>query len=334
MARVPIRTIIETWKACGQNSSEAARQLGIDRRTVQRWVDRGKQPWGYVRWRGVQRRSTAPKRPKQVLWGDAAARVRGWREATGFCREKLAVLAQAQGLEVSASTIHRYLQRTGLVRPSTKRRRPRFQNGQVMRPRNCPGLGYLQMDVKYVTTELSGLPYTCYLYAALDISTRYKVGLVLPKLDEGGALLALYHATQQFPFSDASISSYSSMELCLAGQMVALAPVASMAKSAAVSHSPFCSITPLGAGPATGLTRLIGLRSDWLDGVLRKCACSGPTTRRSCCSRGVDKELGGFSGPVRRVLPVVSRGKSGSRQVPQGGVDRTGGHIAEYVGDE
>ena len=69
-----------------------------------------------------------------------------------------------------------------------------------MRPRNCPGLGYLQMDVKYVTPELSGLPYTCYLYAAMDISSRYKVGLVLPKLDEGGALLALYHATQQFPF--------------------------------------------------------------------------------------------------------------------------------------
>ena len=110
------------------------------------------------------------------------------------------MLARAQGLEVSASTIHRYLQRAGLVRPSTKRRRPRFQNGQVMRPRNCPGLGYLQMDVKYVTPELSGLPYTCYLYAALDISTRYKVGLVLPKLDEGGALLALYDATQQFPF--------------------------------------------------------------------------------------------------------------------------------------
>ncbi len=100
-------------------------------------------------------KSTAPKHPKRALWGEAAAEVRRWREATGFCREKLAVLAQAQGLEVSASTIHRYLQRVGLVRPSTKRRRPRFQNGQVMRPRNCPG-GYLQMDVKYVTPELLG----------------------------------------------------------------------------------------------------------------------------------------------------------------------------------
>ena len=56
------------------------------------------------------------------------------------------------------------------------------------------------MDVKYVTPELSGLSYTCYLYAAMDIYSRYKVGLILPKLDEGGSLLALYHATEQFPF--------------------------------------------------------------------------------------------------------------------------------------
>ncbi len=200
MSRLPIRAIITTWKACSQNYSAAARQLGIDRRTVKRWVDRGRQPWGYVRWQGVQRRSTAPKHPQQVLSAEAAAQVRAWREATGFCREKLAFLAKAQGLTVSASTIHRTLQRAGLIRASTKRRRPRFQNGQVMRPSNCPGLGYLQMDVKYVTPDLSGLPYTCYLYAAMDIHSRYKVGLILPKLDEGDALLALYHATQQFPF--------------------------------------------------------------------------------------------------------------------------------------
>ena len=202
MARVPIRIIIETWKACGQNYSVAAHQLDIDRRTVKRWVYRGRQPWGYVRWPGVQRQSTAPKHPKRALQGEAAAQVQAWRKETGFCREKLAVLAQAQGLEVSASSIHRYLRRAGLVRSSTKRRRPRFQNGQVMQPRNVPGLGYLQVDVKYVTPELSGLPYTCYLYAALDIATRYKVGLILilPKVDEAHALLGLYHATEQVPF--------------------------------------------------------------------------------------------------------------------------------------
>ena len=212
MKRVAIRTIIETWKASGENYSKAARQLGIDRRTVKRWVDRGKQPWGYVRWQGIKRRSTAPKHPRRVLRGEAAAQIRKWREMTGFCREKLAALAQAAGIEVSASTIHRYLHRVGLVRPSTKRRRPRYQNGQVMRPSNCPGVGYLQMDVKYVTPELSGLPYTCYLYAAMDISTRYKVGLILPKVNEEGALLALYHATHTLPFPVCYVQTDNGLE--------------------------------------------------------------------------------------------------------------------------
>ena len=185
------------WKAKGENLSATARELGIDRRTVKRWVDRGRQPWGYVRWKGVERRSTAPKRPRRALVGEAALWVRRLRERTGFCREKLAVIAQREGVEASASTIHRYLLRKGLIRPSTKRRRPRYQNGMVMRPSNCPGLGYLQMDVKYVTPELSGLPYTCYLYAALDISTRYKVGLILPKVDESSALLlSLIHISE------------------------------------------------------------------------------------------------------------------------------------------
>ena len=69
-----------------------------------------------------------------------------------------------------------------------------------MRPSNCPGLGYPQMDVKYVTPELSRLPYTCYLYTAMDVSNRYKVGLILPKVDGAGSLLALYHAIQTPPF--------------------------------------------------------------------------------------------------------------------------------------
>ena len=44
------------------------------------------------------------------------------------------------------------------------------------------------------------MPYTCYIYAALDIYSRYKVGLILPKVDEACALLVLYHATHNLPF--------------------------------------------------------------------------------------------------------------------------------------
>ena len=181
MPRVPIRSIIETWKACKQNYFEAARTLGINRRIVKRWVEWGRQPWGYVRWQGIRRQTTAPRHPKRAQQPPPDAQIRAWREATGFCQEKLAFLAQGAGILVSAYTIHRYLLREGLICPSRKRRRPCLQNGQVMRPSNWPVLGYLQMDVKYVTPELSGLPYTCYLYAVMDIATRYKAGLSCPE---------------------------------------------------------------------------------------------------------------------------------------------------------
>jgi hypothetical protein len=70
-----------------------------------------------------------------------------------------------------------------------------------MRPNNTPALGYLQMDVKPVTPELSGLPYTCYEYAAIDILSRYKVALLLPVLDEAGSIITLRYAVQYCPFS-------------------------------------------------------------------------------------------------------------------------------------
>ena len=109
MPRVPIHSIIETWKACKQNYFEGARKLGINRRTVKWWVERGRQPWGYVRWQGIRRQTTAPRHPKRALQVEAAAQIRAWREATGFCQEKHAFLARGAGILVSASTIHRYL---------------------------------------------------------------------------------------------------------------------------------------------------------------------------------------------------------------------------------
>ena len=115
-------------------------------------------------------------------------------------------------MNLSPSAIHRFLKMSGLVRLNSKPRRSLFQNDRVMQPRNCPGLGYLQMDVKHVTPELSGLPYTCYLYAAMDIYSRYKVGLILPKLDEVGALLALYHATELFPFALSYVQTDNGVE--------------------------------------------------------------------------------------------------------------------------
>lgn len=134
------------------------------------------------------------------------------REDTGFCSEKLAALLNKDGVEASVSTIQRLLGRHGLLRVSKRRRRPLFQNGKAMRPDNTPALGYLQMDVKHVTPELSGLPYTCFEYAAIDILSRYKVALFQPVLDEAGAIILLRYAIQRSPFPVSYIQTDNGLE--------------------------------------------------------------------------------------------------------------------------
>src|SRR5512139_503977 len=109
MSRREIQEIIEAWKACNGNYSEAARSLGIDRRTVKEWVRRGRQPGGYVRWKGLSRDTTAPKERVRSLGWQEENRVATLRRQTGFCSEKLVALFQQEGIKVSISTIHRIL---------------------------------------------------------------------------------------------------------------------------------------------------------------------------------------------------------------------------------
>jgi len=212
MARKRIRQIIETWKECGGNYSEAARRLELDRKTVRHWVREGRGARGYVRWTGLERASTAPKHPRRALELGNEQFVLSLRQGSGFCAEKLAAMAQANGIEVSAATIQRLLAKRRLLRTSHKRRRPLFQNGKAMRPDNTPALGYLQMDVKHVTPELSGLPSTCFEYAAIDILSRYKVALVLPVLDEAGSIVLLRWAVQSCPFPVRYIQTDNGLE--------------------------------------------------------------------------------------------------------------------------
>jgi transposase InsO family protein len=81
-----------------------------------------------------------------------------------------------------------------------------------MRSSNTTELGYLQMDVKYVTPELSGLPYTCYQYACIDILSRYKVALLLPVLDEAGSIITLRYAQQAYPFAIRYVQTDNGLE--------------------------------------------------------------------------------------------------------------------------
>ena len=77
---------------------------------------------------------------------------------------------------------------------------------------NTKTIGYLQMDVKYVTPPLSGLPWTCFEYAVIDIYSRYKEAVILNQLDEDGAIAALLEILPKLPFKPVFIQTDNGLE--------------------------------------------------------------------------------------------------------------------------
>lgn len=189
---------------------QAAYAFHVHRSTVYRWRARAKMPSGGYSSHHLTRKSTKPHRAKPpVLTGTPLHRLYALREETDWTAEKL---VHELKLAVSARTAHRALVRRHLVREYGYHRRPRFQDTVHMHANNVHTTGYLQMDVKYVTPELSGLTWTCFEYGIIDIFSRYKEAVILNHLDEDGAMSALLTMLPKLPFKPVFIQTDNGLE--------------------------------------------------------------------------------------------------------------------------
>lgn len=207
--RVRIKEIVECFRETG-NVSITASILGISRPTVYRWLRRCKKlsAPGY-RWTGIKRKSTRPKHIYSKILPKTSLDIINLRNGLHFGSRKIKFML---GSSLSDRTIHRFLAKRGKIPKRKNYRRPLFQNGHAMRPVNTKELGYLQMDTKHVTPELSGLPSTVYEYAAIDIFSRFKLAVILPDISDESASLALQYFLKWFPFEIKYIQTDNGLE--------------------------------------------------------------------------------------------------------------------------
>lgn len=202
--------IIKGLVSNGGRVRQTARELGISPGTVVYWRKRATTPDGRLRFKGLKRRSTRPKTKRVTSLSaehqDATVVLR--RESNRGAR-KIRYLLQ---LPCNDRTVHRFLRTKGLIKERRKYKRPYFQPTTHMHVKNVTAPGKLQMDVKYVTPELSGLAHTCYLYAVMDIFSRWKQGIIFPLLDQSYAIGALKGIAEVLPFSADFIQTDNGLE--------------------------------------------------------------------------------------------------------------------------
>lgn len=208
--RVNPNLIIRALKKNDLRVYETARELNVHPTTVYRWAKRARNIYNrlHLASRGLKRLSTRPKLIHYRLTLEEKHLILESRKKHIGARKIRYVTTSS----ASVMTIHRFLKVQNLVEKQVKYRRPRFQNGYAMRPRNTTKLGYLQMDTKHVTPELSGLPFTTFEYAAIDILSRYKLAVILPDISDDSASLALEFFLKWFPFKVAYIQTDNGLE--------------------------------------------------------------------------------------------------------------------------
>src|SRR5581483_1699714 len=180
--------------------------------TIYRWIKKARslhQSNMALSEKGLVRKSTRPYTIKRALSAQEETNAVTLRVKKKYTAEKV---KKKLNLSCHPKTLHRIFLRYNLVGEYGKHRRPRFQNTIHMHLKNTTQVGFLQMDVKYLTPELTGLPYTCFEYGVVDIFSRYKDAVILNHLDQDGSILALMEIRKRLPFTPDFIQTDNGLE--------------------------------------------------------------------------------------------------------------------------
>ena len=203
--------IVKRFKELNHDAYQTAKELKIHPTTVYRWKKRSKSLAGYAnlfRHTGLKRKKTGPKKLIYKITLEDQLKINTLRKLRGLCAQRI----RAEFKQYSYSTIFRYLKRQGYVKGRKKYWRPLLQDTNHMHARNTTTIGKLQMDVKHVMPYHSGLKYTVFEYAIVDIFSRFKQAVILPELNADSAIFALQVLLPTLPFKADFVQTDNGLE--------------------------------------------------------------------------------------------------------------------------
>lgn len=203
------KVILSTLRESNLSARNTAKILGIHRSTVYRWKKRASvNTWLPLHL--LKRKSTRPHKLRGNFLSERdIKKALKLRTDTGWTAEKI---VWELHLPVSSLTLHRKFKKLGVVREYGYHRRPLFQNTGHMNLKNTKSIGYLQFDAKYLTPELTGLPWTCFEYAVIDIFSRYKEAVIVNHLDQDASISALLTIIPRLPFKVSFLQTDNGLE--------------------------------------------------------------------------------------------------------------------------
>jgi transposase InsO family protein len=165
---------MDMYRECG-NAAQVSRHFGIPLRTFWRWLDRY-DPWDLA---SLESKKRGPKQsPRKTSISVEMDVLALKREHARWGKEKLALLLNNQGVQISASTVYRILKRHRLsIRYRTKKRRtskPRVNLAEIYNPRDL-----IQIDTKYILVNGRRM----YQYTAIDVVSRWRYASIYHGLD-------------------------------------------------------------------------------------------------------------------------------------------------------
>ena len=150
----------------GLSAAQAARQTGVHRATIGRWVTRAKQRNHYRL--DIPTLSSRPHHPGNCISPEIVDRIVALRRETRRCAPVIHAMLVHEGIRVSVKSVQRTIRRQGLARPLSRWRRA--WTPPVPRPLPLQPGDLVQMDCVHLMRR-DGSRY--YLVTLIDVYSRW-----------------------------------------------------------------------------------------------------------------------------------------------------------------